>query len=189
MSFKSKQLGRLPNLRDGAPLLTPGSGMGVDVALLTPQKLTLKLSSATLSVTAANDYGSLELLTWPDRNLHILGAEFDLTLVKQGNTNGIIATTDLDVGVGSAAASATTLAGAMIDFLEKQDLDDNALSVDLEVHVLGQSTATFPKQQADGASNKLYLNAVAVGGITADSSLSVSGYVDLYVIDLGNRTS
>lgn len=189
MSFKTKQQGRSPALRDGSPLPTPGSGIGLDAQLLTPQKLTLKLDGATLSVDADDDYGSLKLLDWPDRNLHILGAEFDLTLVKQGNTNGIVAATDLDVGAGSAAASATTLATTMIDFLEKADVDDNALSVALQAHVLGQSTATFPKQLADGASNALYLNAVAVGGITADSSLLVSGTVDIFVIDLGNRTS
>ena len=190
MSYKNRQLGRSPALRDGSPLIVPtaAGASGVDYQALIPQKATLKVSG-TLSVAAADDYGSLELMTWQDRNIHILGMEVDLTLVKGGVTNGILAATDLDVGMGSAAASATTLATTMIDYLEKQDVDDNALSVTVQAHVLGQSTATFPKQLADGASNKLYLNAVAIGGITADDTLTVTGSVDLYFIDLGNRTS
>lgn len=189
MSFKNKQLGILPSLRDGSPLPVPGSNMGLDIALLTPQKMTLKLDGASLPVLAANDYGSLELLTWPDRNLHLLAVEADLTLVKGGVTNGIVAAKDLDVGMGTAAASNTTLATTMIDIIEKQDVDTDALTVTVKVHTIGQATATFPKQIADGATNKVFLNVAVIGGITADDALSVSGSVDFYVIDLGNRTS
>ena len=189
MSFQIKQQGRAINLRDGSPLITMPSGMGVDYALLTPYKATLNLSGETLSVTEALDYGSLLLMTWPDRNIHILGMEVDLVLVKGGVTNGLEAAVDIDVGMGSTAASAQTLATTMIDYLEKQDLDTDALSLDLEVNVLGQSTATFPKQLADAAANKLYLNCGVPAGITADDALTVSGSIDLYFIDLGNRTS
>lgn len=189
MSLKIRQNTRAPALRDGSPLATPSGSMGLDVAALVPQKLTLKISGETLSVDADDDFGSLELLTWPDRNLHILGLEADLTLVKGGVSNGLEATVDLDVGMGSAAASAQTLATTMIDYLEKQDVDADSLTVTVQVAVLGQSTATFPKQLADAATNKLYLNVGVPAGITADDALTVTGFVDLYVIDLGNRTS
>ena len=189
MSFQIKQQGRARNLRDGSPLLVPNSSIGVDYALLTPQKATLNLSGETLSVDESEDFGSLLLMTWQDRNIHILGMEVDLVLVKGGVTNGLEAAVDLDMALGSAAASAQTLASTMIDYLEKQDVDTDALSVDLEANVLGQSTATFPKQLADAAANKLYLNCGVPAGITADDALTVSGSIDLYFIDLGNRTS
>ncbi len=189
MSFKTRQLGRSSNLRDGSPLITMPSGMGVDYQLLTPQKATLNLSGATLSVDESEDFGSLLVATWPDRNLHILGMEVDLVLVKGGVTNGLEAAVDLDMAMGSAAASAQTLATTMIDYVEKQDIDTDALSVDMEVNVLGQSTATFPKQLADAAANKLYLNCGVPAGITASDALTVTGQIDLYFIDLGNRTS
>jgi len=189
MSFKTRQLGRSPALRDGSPLPSHAATMGLDVQLLTPQKLTLKLDGESLPVLEANDYGSLELLTWQDRNIHILGMEVDLTLVKGGLTNGLITTVDLDVGMGSAAASAATLATTMIDYLEKQDLDTDALSLTLQAHVLGQATATFPKQLADAAANKVYLNVGLPVGITADDAITVTGSIDFYIIDLGNRTS
>ncbi len=189
MAFQIKQQGRAINLRDGSPLITMPSGMGVDYQLLTPYKATLNLSGATLSVDAGDDYGSLLLMTWPDRNVHILGMEVDLVLVKGNVTNGLEAAVDLDMGIGSTAASAQTLATTMIDYLEKVDVDTDALSVDLEANVLGQSTATFPKQLADAAANVLYLNCGVPAGITANDALTVTGSIDLYFLDLGNRTS
>lgn len=189
MSFYNKQLGRSINLRDGSPLLTPSTSVGVDYQLLTPYKATLNVTSGTLSIAAANDYGSLQLMTWQDRNIHLLAVEANLTLVKGGVTNGLEAAVDLDVGIGTAAASAQTLATTMIDIVEKVDVDDNALSVTFQAHTAGQSTATFPKQILDGATNKLFLNVGVPAGITADDALTVTGQVDLYFVDLGNRTS
>ncbi len=189
MSFQIKQQGRARNLRDGSPLIVPFSTNGVDYQLLTPQKVTLKLTAQVVSITAALDYGSVQLLTWPDRNLHILGMEVDLELTKGNLSTGIVAATDLDVGMGSTAASAQTLATTMIDYLEKQDLDASDLTPALQVNVLGQSTATFPKQLADSATNKLFLNIGLPTPVTVDDTVSATGTIDLYVIDLGNRIS
>lgn len=189
MSFLNKQLGRSTNLRDGSPLLVPSSSIGVDYQLLTPYKATLNLTAETLAVLEANDYGSLELMTWQDRNIHLLAIEADLTMVKGGVTNGLEAAVDLDVAVGSAAASAQTLATTMIDRIEKVDVDTDALSVSFQAHTAGQSTATFPLQILDGASNELHLNVGVPAGITADDALTVTGSIDLYFVDLGNRTS
>lgn len=163
----------------------PGSGVVIKDQPMLVRRCRLTLSAATLSVTAALDYGSLKVVDLPDRNMLLLAVEADLVLTKQGNTNGIITTTDLDVGMGTAAASATTLATTMIDILEKVDIDGDTLAVDFERHSNDQSTATFPKRIVDGASSALYLNAVAIGGITADSSLSCSGTIDIYYVDLG----
>lgn len=189
MSFKNRQLGRAINLRDGSPLLTPFSTNGVDYALLTPYKATLKLSGQVVSITAALDYGSVQLLTWPDRNLHILGMEVNLELTKGNLSTGIVAATDLDVGIGSAAASAQTLATTMIDYLEKQDLDASDLTPALQVNVLGQSTATFPKQLADSATNKMFLNIGLPTPVTVDDTVTAAGTIDFYFLDLGNEIS
>jgi hypothetical protein len=189
MSFQIKQQGRAQNLRDGSPLLSPSANaLGVDYQLLTPYKATLKVSGV-MTCTAANDYGSLELCTFQDRNLHLLAIEVDLSLVKGNTATGIVAATDLDLGLGSAAASAQTLATTMIDRVEKSDHDANELTVTYQAHTQGQSTATYPLQQADAAANKLYLNCGLPGGITVDDTLTVTGTVDLYFIDLGNKTS
>lgn len=189
MVFKNKQLGRAINLRDGSPLIVPSSSIGVDYALMTPQKATLNLSAEVLTCLAANDYGSLELMTWPDRNIHLLGVEVNLSLVKGNVSTGIVAATDLDMAIGTALASNQTLATTMLDVIEKSDHDASELTVTYQATALGQSTATMPKQIADSATSKLFLNCGLPGGITVNDTLTVTGQVDLYFVDLGNLTS
>lgn len=191
MTLKQRQVMMAPLLEDGisVPISEPGSSATLSDQACVLRRARLTLSGATLSVLEANDYGSLKLLDLPDRNIMLMGLEADLVLTKQGNTNGIVAATDLDVAVGTAAASNTTLAATMINVIEKKDVDDNALAVDFEAHSNDNATSIFPLPVADGASAALYLNAVAIGGITADSSLSVSGIVDVWYMDLGNLSS
>lgn len=189
MSFSIRQQGRASQLRDGSPLITPFGNAGVDYQLVTPQKLTLNLAATSISITAALDYGSLQLLTWPDRNLHILGMEVDLELVKGLASTGIIGTTDLDVAIGSAAASNVALTSTMVDYLELTLLDATDDSPALQVNVLGQSTSTFPKQLADAAANVMFLNIAPSTAVTVDDTITASGTIDIYYIDMGNRIS
>lgn len=189
MSFQIKQQGRARNLRDGSPLVVPFSTNGVDYQLLTPQKITLKLSGQVVDIPTSVDYGSVELLLWPDRNLHILGMEVDLELVKGNASTGIIDTTDIDVGIGSVAASSVALTATMVDYMELQLLDAADLSPALKVNVMAQSTATFPKQLPDAATNKMFLNIAPSTAVTVDDTVTASGTIDIYVIDLGNRIS
>lgn len=186
---KNRQPLLASQLMDGLSLKVtePGSGVAITDEAVIPRRARLTLTNAVLTITAALDYGSLKLCDLPDRNLMLLGVEVDLTLVKQGNTNGLLAATDLDLGVGTAAASATTLATTMIDVIEKVDQDTDALSVTMQRHSNDQATATFPKRIVDGSSSALYLNAVPIAGITADSTLTVSGTVDIFYMDVGKK--
>lgn len=187
--LKQRQQMLVPNLLDAhsVRVTEPGSSCAVNDQPVLPRKARITLTNATLSVTAALDYGSLKVCDLQDRNLLLLGVEADLVLTKQGNTNGIVAATNLDVGMGTAPASAVTLAATMIDILEKVDVDTVALAVDFERHSNDQATAVFPKRLSDSATQALYLNVSAPGLITADSSLSVSGTIDLFYIDLGKQ--
>lgn len=170
--------------------VSPGTGSTLTFDRLRAiRHVRLTLASATIAIDEADDFGSLKLCDLADSNAMLLMAEVDLTLTKAGTTNGIVAATDLDVGVGTAAASATTLATTMIDVLEKTDIDDNDLEVTYQADTQGQSTASTPIKLADSATLALYLNAVAVGGITVSDTISVSGTVDLYFVDLGNVNS
>lgn len=179
----------IPNLQDRLSLRVtePGAGVAVVDDAVIPRRARLTLTNAVLTITAALDYGSIKLVDLPNRNLMLLAVEVDLTLVKQGNTNGLLAATDLDLGIGTAAASATTLATTMINVIEKIDQDTDALSVTMQRHSNDQSTATFPLRIADDANAALFLNAVAILGITADSTLTISGTVDITYVDLGKK--
>jgi len=192
MTFQTKQKGQIPNLRDGSPLLTPGSGMGFDLSHVAVQKATIKLTGQSLAIDEADDYGSLKLCDLPDRNIHLLAVEADLSLVKGGVANGLEAAVDVNVAIGSAAATAIdlTTTAAENDKIESTALTDNSLTVALAAHSQAQTgDGAMPQQLADGASSGLWLNASVTAGITASDALACSGTVDLYYIDLGNQTS
>lgn len=186
MSAKINQLTVARVLTDGitVPLARPGvASISLRDNLLTVRRARLVLTATPIVVTAALDYGSVKLLDLPNRNLLLLGMEVDLDVVKQGNTNGIVAATDLSMAVGTAAASSTTLSSTMVDVIEAVSITPDTLTVAFERHSNDQSTATFPRRIADGASNALFLNLSAT--ITADSSVAVTGTVDIFYADLG----
>lgn len=156
-----------------------------NTALIRRARLTL--TNFAITVAAASDFGGTKLLDLPDRNIMLLGMEVDCVVTKQGNTNGIVAATDISMAIGTGVAAATPLAGTAIDVIETASLTTDALAVDFEAHSNNQSTVPFPKKIADSATAALYMNIAAA--ITADSSVSVSGIIDIFYIDLGNLSS
>lgn len=180
----------IPGLDDGSSLSfgEPNTGVAIANSNHVVRKAVLKLlTDFTVAVAQADDFGSTKLMDLPDTNLLLLGVEVDCTITKGGTTNGLVAATDLDVGIGTAAASASTLATTMIDIIEKADLNADTITAEFEAHTNNQATATFPKVIADGASTALYFNVAAA--ITADDSLTVDGTITIFYIDLGNMSS
>lgn len=151
------------------------------------QKVTLTITALVMNVTAALDYGSVAFADLGDTNLMLLGAESDLAVTKGEVSTGIEATVDLDMGIGTAAASATTLATTMIDVLAKIDLDADTAVVQFDGH--SSLATTMPLVIASGASNQLFINCGLPVGITVDDTLTMTGTVTLYYIDMGNVTS
>lgn len=190
MTAKNKQSTLMPNLEDGITTKlckAQGTGVAGSDQAVQVRKLRLTLTAFAIAVTAANDYGGTKLLDLADRNMLILGIEVDCVVTKQGNTNGIVAATDITMGIGSATASNATLSGAMIDYIEGTAMTADTLAVDFEKHTNDQSTATFPKKLVDAPTSALFMNIAAA--ITADSSVTVDGYVDIFYVDLGNLSS
>jgi len=143
-------------------------------------KLRLTLTNALITVTNANKYGSLEILDWPNTNLVVLSARMNLTVVK--DNVGILAADTPHIAVGSAAASNTTLATTMIDTIEQVTV---AGTLSAAAQKNGPHTAGN-RYIAAGASNKLYLNAGTTGNSGGvDGSLTVSGTIDIFIIDTG----
>lgn len=169
---------------------TPNTNVALTFDRLRPVRhARLTLTDFVVSVDEGDDFGGTKLCDLPDSNVMILAVEADVTMVKGGVTNGLEAAVDLDVGIGTAVASAQTLATTMIDVIEKVDVDTDALSVAFQAHTQGQSTAATPIKVADGASSALYLNVGVPAGITASDALTCAGTVDLFYVDLGNVTS
>lgn len=179
-----------PQLKDGITvqaLEAQGTGVTGNDQLATVRRLRLTLSSFAITVAAASDFGGTKLCDLADRNIMLLGMEVDCVVTKQGNTNGIVAATDITMAIGTGVAAATPLAGTAIDVIEVASITADALAVDFEAHSNNQSTVPFPKKIADDPNAALYMNIAAA--ITADSSVSVSGTIDIFYLDLGNLSS
>jgi hypothetical protein len=147
----------------------------------------LTLTDLVVDVDESDDYGGTKICDLPDSNLMLLGAEVDLELVKGEESGGLEAATDMKVGIGTAVASAQPIATSMQNVIELDDLTASDASPAWVAHSNDQSTIPMPLKVADGASNALYLNVSAL--ITATDTLTASGTVTLFYVDLGNVTS
>jgi hypothetical protein len=169
--------------------ITGSTGSTVSFDRATPLRhVRLTLAALSIAVLAANDFGGTKICNLPDLNIVLAGVEANLVFTKGGVTNGIVAATDLKVGMGFAVASAIPIATTAVDVMEATDLTTDALTVTLAKHTNDQASPAllFGDDSATGA---IYLNVSATGGITANDTLSVTGTVDLYYYSTGNVTS
>lgn len=106
---KSKQLTRLPNLRDDSLLPTPVAGVAMNSNVRLPLKHEFVLSALSVSLLAANDYGSVKLCDLPTNALQILSVMVDLTSTQSGfaSNNG----SAIDLAIGTAATASTDFSG------------------------------------------------------------------------------
>lgn len=144
---------------------------------LNPYRRTrINFTNLVVSVTAALDYGSALLFTYPNSNVLFLGAVVDLTAVEDGT--GITDVTAVDFALGTVPLASTTFANA-----GEQDMvaeGDVAAGGRME-GVTSDSLDT--KMLAAAADNEVYINVQAT--ISADGSVTLSGYVDVVYLDLG----
>jgi hypothetical protein len=174
------------NLKLTCPAALDGKVVQIREQILPVERVTVHLDAVSLAVASADDYGSVAFVNLPDRNILCLGCEADLSIVKGNVTNGMVAATDLDIAIGTAAASNSTLSSTMVNILPKQDVDTNAVTVTLRAH--GLAATGVVTGIVDSPTSTLYINC-APGNITADDTLSITGNVTLYLVDLGNETS
>ena len=190
MTLKIRQPALIRNLEDGLSVAvseSPASTITIADQAMTVRRARLQITGLSISVTAALDYGSAKIVDLPNRNMLIMGVEVDCTVVKGGVTNGLVAATDLDMAIGTAQASNTTLSSTMVNIVEKKDIDTDALTVTFQGHSNDNATSVAPFKVADNASSALYMNVSAPGLITANDTLTVTGTVDIYYMDLGKE--
>lgn len=142
-------------------------------------KLSIVLANVLLTLAGATTSccASQALVTWPNSNINVRGARFNLTCVKDG---AILLAADTPlVALGSVAASVSTLATTAID-----TVNSVAIAGTLSAAAQKNGAATpGDRQIAAGATNKVFLNvgiSTKVGG-----TLTVSGTVDLFYEDFG----
>lgn len=152
------------------------------------QKIRLQLTGVVLTITDALAYGSVDLGLVPDRNYVFVGGEGDLSCVKDGV--GIVTGELPKLAVGTAAASNATLSSTMINMING-GAGGTALASGLtatwKIHSNDNVTAIPYLAIGDSATTHIYLNAAV--NPTADGTLTITGSLTLYFIDLGNVVS
>ncbi|KKK82801.1 hypothetical protein LCGC14_2799780, partial [marine sediment metagenome] len=154
---------------------------------LAVRKAVIRLTSVVLTHTEALDYSSVKIANMPDSNILYLGLEVDLECVKGNTTNGLVAATDITLALGTLAASNATLSTTMQDLIELDALTASDLTPAWQAHSQDQSTIPMPYRRGDTATQEIYLNLAA--STTADDTLTCTGTVTVFYIDLGNVTS
>lgn len=156
---------------------TPNSAGGVSMEKFSrpPQWVRLRLTAAVLSMTAANDYGSLKLADLPNANLQILGAKFALTATMAGFASNVGTALDVALGTVATASAAFSNAGEK-DLIPKVD----ATGAGATATIAGAGTSTEAEKFIAAGTNAVYLNASSP--VTSGTgTLTITGYVDLLV--------
>ena len=151
------------------------------------QYIRLRLSNLKITVTAANDYGSFALCTFPETNFIVVAAEANLTLVKGNTATGIVAATGLDVSLGMAAASNNALTGTMVNILPVVEADAGTVTDVVQANSLATTPVLLGVLEA--STNQLFLNVAPDGAITVDDSVTFSGTVDIFILNVENASS
>lgn len=176
--------GQVPAPRDGAAPTAPAAtvklveGSHLDVLV---KRAKFQVTNGVLAVADANDYGSFKLVDLPTNPIALLSAKLDAVLTKDGV--GYLAATDLDIAVGTAAASNTTLATTMLNVINKADFDASAIAPAVALHS-ASNTSPAPLILPTGA-KALYLNASGATESGQAATLTVNGTIELTWMDLG----
>lgn len=170
-----------------SPTRAPGAGVTVIADLpLTLRRQRVLLENVVVTLTAADDFGSVKLVDLPDRNIAIFQAELVGSVVAGGDfaTND-----DPKIGVGSVAASANPIATTAQDVITLVDFTNIVAGAITAVAMsrVGATAALAPLLIGDGAGTALYLNASNTDTqLAADGTLTFNGYFDFWYVDLGN---
>lgn len=166
----------------GAPMIGGAAGTAVSDEILLPRRTRITLTDAVLTIDGTDDYGSLELCKWskPTGILGIIGSDANLTITRDG-TN-IPAAQNLSVGIGSQAASATTLSAEMVNVRSAVSLIADQLT-----DTITGGDMLVVKDEIDIAvlGEEFYLNASAAG-ISATGTLTLNGWIDIMYFNIGD---
>lgn len=149
---------------------------------------TLTLNNVPQTVTNGTEYQSTQIYDFPEGRLNVLGVTATL---QQKTTSALASTLNASstgaIGLGTAAASATTLATTMVDFLPSTAFTSSAT-----INVAGSavSAALAASAQFDGTSTAkdLYLNTAyaTTTDVDGNATQTISGTVVITWVLLGD---
>lgn len=195
MSHKIKQKLYLPNVQemgfdgkevDDGLTVTASASVTKEDKIKFINHVRLSVDALSITVTDTDDttggYGSKQLCVLPDTHMLILGAASNLSFTEAAA--GISDTAAIKHSVGTAAeATNDTLDSTQANIIPSTSgtLVDSAVA-----NVMGENTGVVIVDASSGTAG-LFLNlGIADAGISASGAVVVTGYVDIFYIDLGN---
>jgi len=175
---KARLLVGASTMLDGLPVAVANSSVLTKYALPL-QKAVLGLSGLVVDIAAADDFGGLQIATFPDTNMLIAGFMIDAV----ATLSGTLVATNLTVGLGSATAAATPLATTAIDYMEAVAATGAAQTATIKGHSFDNTTPALVFKDA-ASTNKLFVNA-AITTTPAATLTFTSGGVTMFYYDLG----
>lgn len=136
------------------------------------------VSPLSISVLAANDFGSVKIVDLPPTNLQFFGAQVDLVIQGTGGVAGSLGSVDLALG---------QVATASVDFTNVGE-DNVIVAVSATAGGLvkgGGFIAGFSLFAAQGVSPEIFLNAGINPGVADGTIEVVSGTITLVYFDVG----
>jgi hypothetical protein len=151
-------------------------------------KTTLILDNVPQAVVNGTEYQGTLLMTFPEGRINVLGC---VATLRQKTTSAIASTLNASVtgaiGLGTATASATTLATTMVDLLPSTAFTSSA-TINVAGTAVSAALAAGAQFDGTGTAKAMYLNTAyaTTGDVDADATQTISGVIVITWLYLGD---
>ncbi len=184
------------HITDGDPLVNAGAAIAPATGSIVVAhaqfgpfcQTTLTLNNVPQAVVNGTEYQGTQLYTFPQGRLNVLGVTATL---QQKTTSALASTLNASstgaIGLGTATASATTLATTMVDLLPSTAFTSSAT---INVAGTAVSAALAAGAQFDGTTTakSIYLNTAyaTTTDVDANATQTISGTIVITWVQLGD---
>jgi hypothetical protein len=151
-------------------------------------QLTLTLNNVPQTVVNGTEYQSTQIYTFPEGRLNVLGVTATL---QQKTTSTLASTLNASstgaISLGTAAASATTLATTMVDLLPSTAFTSSA-TINVAGTAVSAALAAAAQFDGTGTAKSMYLNTAyaTTADVDGDATQTISGTIVVTFLWLGD---
>ncbi len=151
-------------------------------------KTTIILDNVAQAIVNGTEYQSNKIWTFPQTSMNVLGC---VATLQQKTTSTLASTLNASstgaIGLGTAAASATTLATTMVDFLPSTAFTSSA-TINVAGTAVSAALAAAAQLDGTGTAKDMYLNTAyaTTGDVDGNATQTISGFITITWLDLGD---
>jgi hypothetical protein len=151
-------------------------------------QITLTLDNVPQAVVNGTEYQGTLIFTFPEGRIHVLG---NTATLQQKTTSALDGTLNASstgaIGLGTATASATTLATTMVDLLPSTAFTSSA-TINVAGTAVSAALAAGAQFDGTGTAKAMYLNTAyaTTADVDADATQTISGTIVLTFVWLGD---